>query len=93
MQCTNGDTATSTRCPAIEVTDRAVQATVASSEQAMANFRLDTPANKGEAATEERLAYFPEAGGMTLTKPSTAPSPDQRIPGACAGRRTQSSPR
>lgn len=67
---------------AIEVTDWYVQATIAT-QQKIEKLRLETPAATEEAVTGERLAYFPEAGGMTRTSVVNryALKPGQRIAG------------
>jgi N-methylhydantoinase A len=51
----------------IEVTDWYVIATVEDGKPA-ATMKLEAPAASGEAVTGERLAYFPEIGGMVPTK-------------------------
>lgn len=66
----------------IEVTDWYVQATIAT-EKRGAEIRLSTPKATGNPIVGERLAYFPEAGGMTPTKVVNryALRPGQRISG------------
>jgi N-methylhydantoinase A len=52
---------------AIEVTDWYVQATVDVQRESV-NIRLHTPSADGNPVTGERLAYFPESGGMVPAK-------------------------